>query len=328
MHMRIMLMVGWFFCSSSCRGGWAWIRQSHDMNTANVGSTRDISLQWTRRWPGGQRFASHIATEPWRPCNAAHPDDCACPMLWLHSSFIVKASDTRAHKHARVTVMISRLAAAHFVDGAESQIFPSHGWNTANVGSCAVSLHSLMWDVAGIGRHRRRIDGARWCRARGEVVWKHRLPERYRCHNAGPRFSLRPLASCSLGSRNRLVGFSQCRHNPLPRSRASAPAEHFLQRLPAGTSWDAYGRSRALLGEAMAPLAESMQWPRNQFGAPVLYTVTSYMATTTGYAWRAKPVQTYAPEEPTRRGRSGHPLFGGDSYGRLNACSLPMPIRL
>ena len=46
---------------------------------------------------------------------------------------------------------------------------------------------------------------------------------------SGPRFSLRALASCSLGSRNRLVAFSQCRHPPLPRSRASAPAEHFLQ---------------------------------------------------------------------------------------------------
>ena len=62
--------------------------------------------------------------------------------------------------HARVTVMIPRLDAAHFLNDVDSQIFRLHGWNTANVGSPdAVSLHSLMWDAAGIGRHRRRIDG-------------------------------------------------------------------------------------------------------------------------------------------------------------------------
>ena len=67
-------------------------------------------------------------------------------------------SDSSAHMHARIVAMIPQLAAAHVVDDAEYQISRSHGWNTANVGSsCAVSLHSLMWDAAGIGRHQRRL---------------------------------------------------------------------------------------------------------------------------------------------------------------------------
>ena len=41
-------------------------------------------------------------------------------------------------------------------------------------------------------------------------------------------------STCALGSRNRLVGFSQCRHPTVPRSRASAPVEPFLQRLLEG----------------------------------------------------------------------------------------------
>ena len=159
-------------------------------------------------------------------------------------------------------VTIPRLAAAHCADDVESQIFRSHGWNTANVGSsCAISLQSLTWGAAVSGRHRRRTDGRRryrdcrrvggagWRRGRGEVVWKHRLSEQYRCHNAGPRFS---QFSRLVGSRNRLVGFSLCRHPPLPRSRASAPAEHFLQRLPAEISRDVYVGNRDPLGSVLS----------------------------------------------------------------------------
>ena len=101
--------VPMFFCNSFCRCG-----------------------PWTRQ-PGGQWFDSSIATEPWRPCDTVHPDHCARPMLWLHSSYTVKASDTSAHVHARVMVMIARLAVGDFPHGFESQTFRSYGWNTANV---------------------------------------------------------------------------------------------------------------------------------------------------------------------------------------------------
>ena len=254
----------WFLAAHFVDVAGPWIRQPHGRTPRTRVLPVTSGFNGPGRGPGGQPLASPVATEPWRPCNAAHPDDCACPVLWLHSSYTVKASDTSVHMHTRGVVMIPRLAAALFVD-VESQIFRSHGWNTSNVGSsCAVSLHRLMWDAAGIGRHRRRIDGRRrkrvcrrpggagWRRTLGEVVRKNRLSERYRCHNAGPRFSLWALTSCSMGSRNRLVGFSQCRHPPLPRSRESAPAEHLLQRLPAGISRDAYAGSRDLLGSVLS----------------------------------------------------------------------------
>ena len=50
--------------------------------------------------------------------------------------------------------------------------FQSFGWKPANVGSsCAGSLHSLMWDAAGSGRHRRRtdVDGTEYADVQAEL---------------------------------------------------------------------------------------------------------------------------------------------------------------
>ena len=254
------------------------------------------TLQWT--W--GLDCHRNVACSPFR--------------RWrLHSQFAMKPSDTSAHMHACVMVMIPRLAAVHFVDDVESHFFWSHVWNTANVVPLAPSafkvscgtpreldeIDAALMDVDGTGDYR-RPGGARWRRARGEVVWKQRLPERYRCRNAEPRFPLRALVSCSLGSRNRLVGFSQCRHPPLPRSRASAPAEHFLQRLPEEINRDAYGGSRDPLGSVLSKRSDGtsgreMQRSRNKFGGPVLFTITAPGAAAVwcynAYSWPGSSLQ-------------------------------------
>ena len=43
----IMLMVSWSFAAYFVDVAGPWIRQSHGLNTANAGSSRDNSLQWT-----------------------------------------------------------------------------------------------------------------------------------------------------------------------------------------------------------------------------------------------------------------------------------------
>ena len=206
-------------------------------------------------------------------------------------------------------------------------------------------LHSLTWAAAGIGRHRRRIDGrrrnrvcrrpggARWRRTRGEVVSKHRLSERYRCHNAGPRFSLGALASCSMGSRNRLSDFPNAgtllfqevehprRLNTFPSDSLQGPAGMLTGKV--GTSSGQFSQ-----GEAMAPLAESMQWPRNQFGAPVLFTITAPGAAASWcYNASPRPVSSLQREElsPGRCCSGNAPSVGQtSSEPLLNLQMVPM----
>ena len=104
--------------------------RTYDLNTANVGSSRD--------------FSHHVARGSNRPCYAVHPDDSACPfMFWVHSSYIAKVCDTLSHLHVRVTSMVRCCLVAHSGDNVCLRIFLTRGLHLA----AGMGRHVGQWTV-------------------------------------------------------------------------------------------------------------------------------------------------------------------------------------
>ena len=92
--------------------------RTYDLNTANAGSFRVISL--------------HVATGPNCPLCAVHPEDSACPlMFWVYSLYIAKVCDTSSHLHVRETSMVRCCLVAHSGDNGCLRIFLKRGRHCA-----------------------------------------------------------------------------------------------------------------------------------------------------------------------------------------------------